>query len=355
MTPLAETGLNHSFWRFTNSNTGLIAPVLVLLADGTIGVHQRANERRWTVEDGCLNFLNADGITTVVFDQPLYSGDETPVGFHGRIRHQPEANAVLERISPPALEPWPKDPWHGRHTEWHHGPPTCRRSNVVVLCANDKSLHAQWLNDIEFEQRNWDLCITCYSDNPSDIALPYEYLTHQHRQPKWRALFNLFPPESPLWQYDYIWLPDDDLMTTWADINRLFELCRRHSLLLAQPSIDPSSNVNHHITQTDNNYLLRFTNFVEIMCPVFSRDALRIAILTFRDTASGYGLDNLWPALLGGVAGRVAVIDAISVAHTRPLGRNYDGEAAVREGKAMQTLYSAFSGQDVLGSLLKTF
>jgi hypothetical protein len=67
--------------------------------------------------------------------------------------------------------------------------------------------------------------------------------------------------------------------------------------------------------------------------------ALRLCLGSFRDSVSGFGLDHLWPALLGGARSRIAIIDAAGVIHTRPLGRNYDVVAAVAEERALLAAY----------------
>ena len=55
------------------------------------------------------------------------------------------------------------------------------------------------------------------------------------------------------------------------------------------------------------------------MCPFFSRDALAKCLPTFQENVSGYGVDIvLWPAILGKRG--MAIIDAVQVAHRRPLG-----------------------------------
>lgn len=343
--------LANSFWRMVRGDGSVIIPAMVLLWDGNIGIHNHVNERRWLIQHQELLFQDREGFTVATFGM-AGSGSQELRRLAGQYRRNGEA-VVLERIAQPAMEDWPSDPWANRRAPFIEHSPTPQRANLVVLCANERSLHANWQRVSDDDERNWDLCITFYGTDCTVAARPFEYLAHQPGQPKWRALYNLFYPESPLWNYQFIWLPDDDLMTSWQDVNQLFAICRRYSLLLAQPSIDPKSNVNHAITGTHLDYALRFTNFVEIMCPVFGRDALRVATGTFRDTISGYGLDNLWPQLLGGVPGRIAIIDALSVEHTRPLGRNYDGSAAVREGRAMQQLYNGFSGVDMLGGIAR--
>ena len=87
------------------------------------------------------------------------------------------------------------------------------------------------------------------------------------------------------------------------------------------------------------NSLLRYVDFVEIMCPVFSTRALRVCRGSFRDSVSGFGLDHLWPALLGGARSRIAIIDSVGVIHTRPLGRNYVVQTAIDEEAALLAAY----------------
>jgi hypothetical protein len=136
-------------------------------------------------------------------------------------------------------------------------------------------------------------------------------------------------------------MPDDDLMTGWRDINRLFEICYRHSLMLAQPSLGANSFISHALTRQDERYWLRFSKFVEIMCPLFSREALRICIETFKGMNSGWGLDHMWLRLLGDIASRIAIIDEVAVLHGRPIGQNYNRAEALEEAKRLLQLYGA--------------
>lgn len=55
---------------------------------------------------------------------------------------------------------------------------------------------------------------------------------------------------------------------------------------------------------------------------------------------SGYGLDHLWPALLGNPRGGMGILDAIPVAHTRPIGATYDVNAALAEQAAVHKAYN---------------
>ena len=185
------------------------------------------------------------------------------------------------------------------------------------------------------------MCISYYGPDPGGVQDEPEYLTHQPAQRKFQALHDLFAPGSPLWAYERVWFPDDDIMTSWGDINRIFHLGRRYGLDLCQPALRPGDDCHilHDVTEQQPGSTLRFVSFVEIMCPVFSARALRICVGSFRDSVSGFGLDHLWPALLGGPRTRIAMLDAVGVVHTRPFGKNYDLAAALREEKHVLRSY----------------
>ena len=60
-------------------------------------------------------------------------------------------------------------------------------------------------------------------------------------------------------------------------------------------------------------YLFSGTSFVEVMAPYFSRVALLRSMETFPQSISTYGLDLVWPSLVGGSS--IGVIDAFQIRH----------------------------------------
>lgn len=78
--------------------------------------------------------------------------------------------------------------------------------------------------------------------------------------------------------------------------------------------------VQHPITLKNEGLSFRHTNFVEIMAPLFSRQALLQCLFTFNISISGYGLDLIWPKVLGWPTDKIALFDSVSVRHTRPIG-----------------------------------
>jgi hypothetical protein len=67
------------------------------------------------------------------------------------------------------------------------------------------------------------------------------------------------------------------------------------------------------------NCKFRRTNFVETMVPCFRADVLSAAMPMFPNVRFGWGMDWIWPQLVG-EGSSAGVIDAIFLHHWRPMG-----------------------------------
>ncbi len=198
--------------------------------------------------------------------------------------------------------------------------------NLVITRAGDTSLHPGWM--APNSERNWDIVVSYYGNNPNAFqdapSFPQEVRRMDLKGPKWPALKETVGQLMPeMDKYDYIWFPDDDLVTDAATINKFFDICREFKLKLAQPSLTPDSLVGCPITLRNRAFRLRFTTFVEIMAPCMSREFFDRCWPSFDTNISGQGLDFLWPNWVGD-SSKCAIIDEISVRHTRAQGELYD-------------------------------
>jgi hypothetical protein len=116
--------------------------------------------------------------------------------------------------------------------------------------------------------------------------------------------------------YAYYAFLDDDLEISGKEINCLFELGHLLKLDLWQPAHATSSHNVHHVLWSVEGSFVRRSDFVEVMCPFFSRRALEAVSPYFYLSESGWGLDYLWPKILH--AHNIAVVDAVLVNHTKP-------------------------------------
>ncbi|SCB07961.1 DUF707 domain-containing protein [Rhizobium hainanense] len=341
--PLTQDMLSGTFWSLGDVNRGMFARFVVLAPDGMIGNYFDPAVDFWHVMGGRLCLIDRDGLPSVIFDSAHIENGNL-MAFAGRgVVGGVDATYLLVPADHPPHPLFSTPAGVERRATFLTQPQEgLRRPNLVVVPAGSKSLHPRWFEKIDDASRNWDLCIGYYgAETPEVSGSPYEYLAHIPKTKKFKIIYDLFHEGSPLWNYERIWLPDDDLLCDGEDINRMFHLSHKHGLDLAQPSLKkgPGSYPNHPLTVQRPNSVVRFEGFVEIMCPVFSRRALQICIESMRDVESGYGLDHLWPSFLGRPAARMAIIDAISVAHTRPLGATYNVNAAVEEQAALFRTY----------------
>ena len=192
-----------------------------------------------------------------------------------------------------------------------------RKRFLVIVRAGDRSLHPRWTNSAA--TRSWDLVVSYYG---SDAALYRDASVKRidDAGAKWPGLHRLLCRERFWRDYDYVWLPDDDLAIDEAGVDALFATVAAHDLALAQPALSWPSFYSHPITIRHPSFRLRFTDFVEIMAPCFARSALDICIETMAESASGWGFDWVWPQQVGARERRCAVIDDVTVTHTRPIG-----------------------------------
>ncbi|HBA02829.1 MAG TPA: DUF707 domain-containing protein [Clostridium sp.] len=186
--------------------------------------------------------------------------------------------------------------------------------NLIVVRCGDKSLHEKWLTG----NANFDVAVSYFGDDFKFDKSNLKYL-HIFKGSKWEGLSNFFETLDFWKEYDAICLPDDDLDSSTEDLNKFFELFHLYNFDLAQPSLDSKSFYSWAIVLQNKSFKYRETNFVEVMIPCFNKQAFEKLYSTFKENISGWGLDHLWPKLLGNTA-KVGIIDEVSIFHTRPIG-----------------------------------
>lgn len=138
---------------------------------------------------------------------------------------------------------------------------------------------------------------------------------------KYPGIYKHLKDNPDLLEYDYFWMPDEDVLLSTSGINELFGKTRQLNLDLSQPSIEksgksfPSWDVFTHKAGSD----IVYSNFIEITCPCFSRRGLIACIESFPKSKSGWGLDIVWPKLIVDNGANIAIINCIVAKHTRKI------------------------------------
>lgn len=194
--------------------------------------------------------------------------------------------------------------------------PLTEKKNLVFLRVGDSSTHREWIGNPA--TRSYDVWLDYYGEGDSSKwAGDQAHLTDGPGTTKFKRARALLPELS---RYEAVWFPDDDISVAPAGVERLFETFHAFDMLLAQPSLADGSYVAHELTRWNGSFEVRFTNFVEAMCPLFSRAALQACAPSFDQSVSAFGLDMVWPRILGDPRDRVGMIDVAPVIHTRPIG-----------------------------------
>ncbi len=205
------------------------------------------------------------------------------------------------------------------------------RGLAVVRCG-DNSLHLSWAAQSSL----FDVAVS-YFGSDDERHFPEAKFIHRKKAGKWDGIFDFFAqfPET-IDAYDYYWFPDDDIQLASADADQMLTMGAGHKLDLFQPALDADSYFTHLITLGLSDCTLRYTNFVEIMVPVLSQRLFKKALPTMAGTRSGFGLDYRWAQMAhdinGGIRNNIAIIDKITITHTRPVGKVLQSFVAAQGG-----------------------
>lgn len=181
---------------------------------------------------------------------------------------------------------------------------------LVISAVGDESLHRHWC-----QSKNYDTLLIYYGD-----GVGYKHHSKYYKEakgPKFHLIKQALEEIPELQYYTYIWMPDDDVYLDSKEVFRLFEINTEFNLSISQPSIMGWYGPTAPLAEAGT--LLRYTNWVEIMCPCMSRKALKVCLPTFDENKTGWSIDAAWNVLLGHPKNEMAIIDDVVAFHTRPV------------------------------------
>ncbi|KAL0418214.1 UNVERIFIED_CONTAM: hypothetical protein Sradi_1234900 [Sesamum radiatum] len=152
------------------------------------------------------------------------------------------------------------------------------------------------------------------------------------KQTKWWYAKRFLHPDVVV-PYDYIFIWDEDLGVEHFDAEKYIQLVKKHGLEISQPALEPNSGLTWLMTKKKDNrevhkdteerpgwcpdpYLPPCAGFVEIMAPVFSREAWRcVWHLIQNDLVHGWGLDFALRRCVDPAHEKIGVVDAQTILH----------------------------------------
>eukprot|EP00698_Gefionella_okellyi_P007251 TRINITY_DN1760_c0_g1_i1.p1 TRINITY_DN1760_c0_g1~~TRINITY_DN1760_c0_g1_i1.p1 ORF type:complete len:433 (-),score=87.27 TRINITY_DN1760_c0_g1_i1:716-2014(-) len=163
-------------------------------------------------------------------------------------------------------------------------------------------------------------------------------IVHAKGQMKWWFAKRFLHPDI-VSNYDYIFVWDDDLDVSDMSVMQLVHIMQRFRIDIAQPAL--VGEVGGHwpeVLPQRNTTYGRWTNFAEVMAPVFSRRAWRTCVydLLQFDLSSGYGVDAVMQQFCAGRGVcRQAVIDPAPVNHVSGRSSGVDASRGMTEAQQL--------------------
>ncbi|CAN6878372.1 unnamed protein product [Brassica oleracea] len=213
---------------------------------------------------------------------------------------------------------------------------------------------------------NVDACVKKFSEDLFTLVLfHYDGRTTEWDQYEWskRAIHVSVPKQTKWWYakrflhpdivapYDYIFIWDEDLGLEHFDAEEYIRLIKKHGLEISQPGVESKKKITWEITKRktkgevhkdakekpgrcNDPHLPPCAAFIEIMAPVFSRDAWRcVWHMLQNDLVHGWGLDFALRKCVEPAHEKIGVVDSQWIIHqTVPSlgsqGEEHDGVAA---------------------------
>lgn len=190
-------------------------------------------------------------------------------------------------------------------------------SNVLVICRVDNVDAApKWAKSHE---KLYDCVLSQY-------GVDVDPCQHFFAGGKWAGICDLLTKQPELLdQYEYFWLPDDDIETTPEDIYYFLNFCKSQNFELAQPALTPHSVYAYSITLANPYFQFRKTNFVELMMPFVKRNLLQRLLPILTNKHAALGVDWVWYTYVSKPGSQVAIVDAVQMGHYRPRNKHLAG------------------------------
>ncbi|XP_021901239.1 uncharacterized protein LOC110817135 isoform X2 [Carica papaya] len=250
----------------------------------------------------------------------------------------------------------------------------------IVRAQSDFYFHRLWGNPNEdlsdrpkylvtftvgYNQRNnIDACVKKFSGNFTILLFHYDGRTTEWDEFEWsqRAIHVSARKQTKWWYakrflhpdivaaYDYIFIWDEDLGVEHFNAEEYVRLVKKHGLEISQPGLEPNKGLTwqmtkrrgdrevHKVTEEkpgwcSDPHLPPCAAFVEIMAPVFSRDAWRcVWHMIQNDLVHGWGLDFAMRRCVEPAHEKIGVVDSQWIVHQTVPSLGNQGEA--QNGKA---------------------
>ena len=203
---------------------------------------------------------------------------------------------------------------------------TPRAPRRATCCLPQQEIARIWVSGST--GRDFDLWVVYYGDHPDRYAEHADFYG-RGKGTKFQNLHRVYQRYGDaIAQYDAVMVSDDDILIDATGLTRLFEIRKQLNLWVVQPAFRLAGKISWDITRMSPTSQIRYTNFIEMTCPLFRRDKLDLFMANFDPQLSGYGEDWWFLNLLGpNLDHRLAIVDEVSCVN--PFDNTKGGEREI--------------------------
>ncbi|XP_075513533.1 uncharacterized protein LOC142548823 isoform X2 [Primulina tabacum] len=197
------------------------------------------------------------------------------------------------------------------------------------------------------QKNNVDAAVKKFSEDFQIVLFHYDGNTSEWDQFEWsqRAIHVSVRKQTKWWYakrflhpdivaaYDYIFIWDEDLGVEHFNAEKYIQLVKKHGLEISQPGLEPNNGLTWQMTKRRGDrevhkdteekpgwcsdpHLPPCAAFVEIMAPVFSREAWRcVWHMIQNDLVHGWGLDFALRRCVDPAHEKIGVVDSQWIVH----------------------------------------
>ncbi|KAJ8747379.1 hypothetical protein K2173_011797 [Erythroxylum novogranatense] len=197
------------------------------------------------------------------------------------------------------------------------------------------------------QRANIDACVKKFSENFTILLFHYDGQVTEWDEFEWskRAVHVSVRKQTKWWyakrflhpdivaSYDYIFIWDEDLGVEHFNAEEYLKLVKKHGLEISQPGLEPNRGLTWRMTKRRGDHEVHKVTdekpgwcrdpllppcaaFVEIMAPVFSRDAWRcVWHMIQNDLVHGWGLDFSMRKCVEPAHEKIGVVDSQWIVH----------------------------------------
>ncbi len=167
---------------------------------------------------------------------------------------------------------------------------------------------------------NFDVLVSSYEDDIPIVAHEKVFQIPGNRRTKVEGFSRLLRDYGDfIAAYRLVAFIDDDVAADAETLSQCFELGDELGLQIWQPALSHDSYFTYAALLRNPAYAWRYVNFIEMMCPFFSREKLAQVAFLY-DQGYESGIDLIWCNVGRSGSRSFAVLDCCCVKHTRPVG-----------------------------------